>query len=74
MRLAESLTRVVDSMRESIHALFVTSWASKVHRLSGSGRGEPSAIMHIGFFACFHGLPLKRSRLRKIAFLFFRLA
>ena len=29
----------------------VTSWAPKVHRVSGSGRGKPSAIMHIGFFS-----------------------
>ena len=32
--------------------LVVTSWASKVHRASGSSRGKPSVIMHIGFFAC----------------------
>ena len=30
----------------------VTSWAPKVHRTGGSGRGRPSVIMHIGFFAC----------------------
>ena len=43
---------------------------SKVHRASGSGRGRPSAIMHIGFFACFHGISLERSRFRKIALFF----
>ena len=35
---------------------------SKVHRASGSGWGKPSAIMHIGFFACFQGISLERSR------------
>ena len=29
----------------------MTSRASKVHGASGSGRGKPSAIVHIGFFA-----------------------
>ena len=40
----------------------VTSWAPKIHRASGSGRGKPSRIMHIGFFACFHCISLERSR------------
>ena len=50
--------------------LVVTSLAPKVHRASGSGRGKPSAIMHIGFFACFHGVYLERSRFRKNGLLF----
>ena len=49
-----------------------TSYDAKVHRASGSGKS--SAIMHIGFFACFHGISLERSRFRKIAFLVFRFA
>ena len=36
-----------------------------------SGRGKPVIIMHIGFFACFHAITLKRSRFSKIATLFF---
>ena len=31
------------------------------------GRGQPVLIMHIGFFACFHAIPLKCSRFNKIA-------
>ena len=46
----------------------VTSWVPKVHRASGSGRGKPSAIMHIGFFACFHSISLERSRFRNFYF------
>ena len=52
----------------------VTSGAPTVHRASGSGRGKPSAIMHVGFFACFHSISLERSRFRKIALSIFRLA
>ena len=29
------------------------------------GRGQPVLIMHIGFFACFHAIPLERSRFSK---------
>ena len=32
--------------------------------MSGSGRSKPSAIMQIGFFACFHGISLERSHFR----------
>ena len=39
----------------------VTSWAPKVHRASGSGRSKSSAIMHIGFFTCFHGIYLSNA-------------
>ena len=46
----------------------VTSCAFKVHRVSGSGRGKPSAIVHIGFLA-FHGISLKHTHVRKIAIL-----
>ena len=54
---------VVDSMRNSIHAIrWYTERADQV----------ASAIMHIGFFACFHGISLERSRFRKIALLLFR--
>ena len=31
------------------------------------GRGKPVLIMHIGAFACFHAISLKRSRFSKIA-------
>ena len=34
------------------------------------GRGKPVLIMHIGFFACFHAISLKRSRFNKITILF----
>ena len=53
------LVTVVDSMRESIHAIrcdFLNP------RASGSGRSKPSAIIHIG------GISLERSRFRKNAF------
>ena len=49
----------------------VTSCSFKVHRVSGSGRGKPSAIVHIGFLA-FHGISLKHTRVRKIAILLFK--
>ena len=45
----------------------VTSSAPKVHRASRSGRGKPSEIRHVGFFACFHGISLERCRFRKTA-------
>ena len=32
------------------------------------------AIMLIGFFVCFHGISLERSRFRKSSILFFRFA
>ena len=35
------------------------------------GRGKPVLFMHIGFFACFHAISLKRSLFNKIATLFF---
>ena len=35
------------------------------------GRGKSVLIMHIGFFACFHGISLERSRFSKIATFFF---
>ena len=36
------------------------------------GRGiKPVLIMHIGFLACFHAISLERSRISKIATLFF---
>ena len=35
------------------------------------GQGEPVLIMHIGFFACFHSISLKRSRFIKIPIYFF---
>ena len=41
--------------------MVVTSWAPKVHRASGSGRSKSSAIMHIGFFTCFHGIYLSNA-------------
>ena len=34
------------------------------------GRGKPVLIMHIGFFACFHTISLKRNRFSKSATLF----
>ena len=37
---------------------------------AGSGRGKPSAIVHSDFLACFHSLPLKRSRFRKSSVIF----
>ena len=61
------LATLVGSMRVSIQAL--TSWAPKVHRASGSGCAKLSAIVHICFFACYHGMSLKCSRFRKITFL-----
>ena len=36
-------------MRESIHAIRFCDFLTPL--ASGSGRGKPSAIMHIGFFA-----------------------
>ena len=47
------LSTVVDNMRESIHAIRVTSCASKVHRASGPGRGKPVliCILALGFHA-----------------------
>ena len=47
-----------------------TFFTAKVHRARGSGHGNPSAIMHIGFIACFHGIALERRHFRKITFLF----
>ena len=41
-----------------------TEWAKP-------GRGKPVLIMHIGFFASFHAISLKRSHFSKIATLFF---
>ena len=61
------IATVVDSMRESIHAV-------RCDFLSLQGtQSERIRSMHIGFFACFHGISLERSRFRKIALLFFRL-
>ena len=51
------LSTVVDSMRESIHAV----------------RCDFLSLMHIGLFACFHDISLECSRFMKIALLFFRL-
>ena len=55
------------------------SWKSRSFRNLGRHNGpcrtpRPSANMHIGFFTCFHSISLERSRFRKIALLFFRLA
>ena len=61
-RVRQGPATVVDSMRESIHAVrcdflqgIYTERADQV----------ANAIMHIGFFACFHGISLERSRFRK---------
>ena len=51
----------------------VTSWATKVHRPRGTGHSKPNVIRHIGFFPCFHGISIERSRFRKIALLLFKL-
>ena len=41
-------------MRESIHALFWTSCAFKIHRASGPGRGKPVLISILACSLGFH--------------------
>ena len=52
--LENGLATVVDSVRESIHAIRCDFLCPKgTQSESGSGRSKPSGILHIGFFACF---------------------
>ena len=65
-RVWHGLATQVDSVRESTLAL-------SCDFLSLQGINTEQEIMHIGFFACFHGISLKHRCFRKITVLIFRL-
>ena len=69
-RVWHGLATVVDSMRESIHAIrcdFLSPQGTQSEQIWSC---KPRAIMHIGFSACLHGISLEHGRFRKIALLF----